>query len=63
MGIYVLSYEHVCSMLMKLSHSETKVELMPKYVQIMSGGVAGKQQQLGTNLINHIIILTSNRNI
>jgi len=36
-------------MLMKLLHSETKVESMPKYVQIMSGGVAGEQQQLGTN--------------
>ena len=44
MGIYVLSYEHLCSMLMKLSYSETNVESMPKQVQIMSGGLAGKQQ-------------------
>jgi len=29
---------------MKLSHSETKVDSMPKHVQIISGGVAGKQQ-------------------
>jgi len=41
MGIYMLSYEHLCSMLTKLWHSETNDEAMPKYVQIVSGGVAG----------------------
>ncbi|XP_022173686.1 solute carrier family 25 member 45-like [Myzus persicae] len=41
MGIYVLSYEHLCSIMMQLSYSETKIESMPIHVQIMSGGVAG----------------------
>jgi len=37
----MLSYEHLCSMLVKLSNSETTKEKMPKHVQIMSGGIAG----------------------
>lgn len=37
----MLSYEHLCSMLTKLPYSETKNDSMPKYVQILSGGVAG----------------------
>lgn len=42
----MLTYEHVCCMLMKLSNNEnkteTKIKSIPKFVQIMSGGVAGK---------------------
>ncbi|CAI6359216.1 unnamed protein product [Macrosiphum euphorbiae] len=41
MGIYMLSYEHLCSMLTKLSYSEIKKESMPMHVQIVSGGIAG----------------------
>lgn len=41
MGIYMLSYEHLCSMLVKRSYSETNKDHMPKHVQIISGGIAG----------------------
>lgn len=37
----MLSYEHLCSMIVKLSYSETNKGYMPKHVQIMSGGIAG----------------------
>lgn len=49
----MLSYEHLCSMLTKLSYSETKDESMPKYVQIVSGGVAGRYITT-KNCISHI---------
>lgn len=38
----MLSYEHVCNMLVKLScSSETNKKCMPRHMQIMSGGIAG----------------------
>lgn len=44
MGIYVLSYEHLSCVLNKLLYSETKIESIPKHVQLISGGVAGKHK-------------------
>lgn len=46
MGIYMLTYEHFCCLMKKLwhdeSHTDLKKEPMPRYIQIISGGVAGK---------------------
>lgn len=46
MGVYMLTYEHVCGILKKLSYFETRTaitekESMPRYIQIFSGGIAG----------------------
>ncbi|VVC31712.1 Hypothetical protein CINCED_3A006547 [Cinara cedri] len=45
MGVYMLTYEHLCSTLKKSLHTgnlmEIKIDPMPKYIQIISGGVAG----------------------
>lgn len=50
----MLTYEHVCCMLMKLSKNENKTEMkiksIPKFVQIMSGGIAGKKLNDSTML-------------
>lgn len=51
MGIYMLTYEHVCCMLKKLSYFETsttitKKESMPKSIQILSGGIAGNYTKI-----------------
>ncbi|VVC35977.1 Mitochondrial carrier domain,Mitochondrial substrate/solute carrier [Cinara cedri] len=41
-GIYFLSYEHFCCVMKKYwYHSETKNEQMPKYIQLVAGGLAG----------------------
>ncbi|VVC41879.1 Mitochondrial carrier protein,Mitochondrial carrier domain,Mitochondrial substrate/solute carrier [Cinara cedri] len=41
-GIYFLSYEHFCCVLKQFwHHSEIKNEPMPKYIQIVAGGLAG----------------------
>lgn len=50
MGVYMLSYEHVCSMLKKLSYDKRPIEMkkdsMPKYIQIISGGIAGNDHDI-----------------
>lgn len=47
MGTYMLTYEHVCCMLKRLSYfdnksEKTKKNSMPGYIQILSGGLAGE---------------------
>lgn len=45
MGVYMLSYEHFCCMLKKLSYSEKNEESMPIHVQIIAGGLAGNHNR------------------
>lgn len=43
MGVYFLAYEHLCCVLKKLwYHSEIKNKTMPKHIQLIAGGLAGK---------------------
>lgn len=42
MGLYMLSYEHSCSVLKKLFYADTKQETMPMFICVTSGGFAGK---------------------
>lgn len=48
MGIYLLAYEHFCCMLKKLweQHTEIKTEEMPKFIQVVGGGLAGTSYHL-----------------
>lgn len=50
MGIYMLSYEHACCVLKRLPNTElspkAKKEPMPRYVQIIAGGIAGTTQTI-----------------
>lgn len=42
MGIYMVTYEHMCCVLKKSWHNgTTKNEAIPKQIQMVSGGMAG----------------------